>query len=65
MTEENARKVDAEIAKLIADTSRLSAETSKLRAEKANLLTENRWCPAVVGAGAMAAAPALAKLLLQ
>jgi hypothetical protein len=64
MTEENARKVDAEIAKLIAESSRLNAEVAKISAETMKIATENRWYPAVVGAGFMAAAVALAKLLL-
>jgi hypothetical protein len=53
MTVEEGRKVDAEIAKLIAETAKLNAETIKLA-------TENRWYPAVVGAGAMAGAIAAA-----
>lgn len=57
MTSEEGRKVDAEIAKLIAETAKLNAETLKLS-------TENRWYPAVVGAGAMAGAVALARLFL-
>lgn len=54
MTEQEQRLADdkmrAEIAKLIAETTKLS--------------TENKWYPAVVGAGLMAAAVALAKLFL-
>lgn len=53
MTAEDGRRVDAEIAKLIAETAKLNAETIKLA-------TENRWYPAVVGAGAMAGAIAAA-----
>lgn len=53
MTTEEGRKVDAEIAKLIAETAKLNTETLKIA-------TENRWYPAVVGAGAMAGAIAAA-----
>lgn len=45
-----ARKIDAEIAKLIAETAKINAEA--------------RWYPIVVVAGVFAAAISVAKLIL-
>lgn len=49
MTDQQARKVDAEIAKLLAETSKLNRETF--------------WYPVAVAAGLLGAGGALAKLL--
>jgi len=46
----DARKIEAEIAKLMAETAKLNAET--------------RWYPLVVAAGLVAAIIALTKLFL-
>lgn len=52
------------IAKLNAETQNLSALTSKAMIEAEKIRTENRWYPAIAGAGFMAGAVALAKLFL-
>jgi hypothetical protein len=57
MTDENQRKIDAEITKLLAEVSNLNAATAKLT-------TENRWYPFIAGAAFFAAVAAFAKLFL-
>ena len=57
MTDEQTRKVDAEIANLIAATAKLNAETMKIQ-------SENRFYPLVVGSGATLAIVAIVKLFL-
>jgi len=57
MTDEMARKVDAEIANLIAETSKLNAQAAKLTQER-------QWYLLFVGAALTGAIAALTKLLL-
>ncbi|MGD1955651.1 MAG: hypothetical protein ACFBZ9_10545 [Sphingomonadales bacterium] len=57
MTDEAARRVDAEIAKLIAETARINAETDKIRLEKA-------FYPMVEASGATLALIGIVKLFL-
>jgi aspartate-semialdehyde dehydrogenase len=53
--EQIARKIDAEITKLLAETAKINAETPKIMAETLKISTEAHWYPFITGAGAGAA----------
>ena len=57
MTDKEQQEWDLKLRKLDAEIAELHSRTSKQ-------LTENKWYPAVVGAGFMAAAVAVAKFFL-
>lgn len=57
MTNEQQKKIEAEIAKLIAETGKINAETDKTRLEKA-------FYPMVVASGGTLAIVAIVKLFL-
>ena len=57
MTDHEQKEWDLKLRKMDAEIANLNASTAKL-------ITENRWYMLVVGAAAMAAAVALAKLFL-
>ncbi|WP_217351913.1 hypothetical protein [Ruegeria sp. HKCCD8929] len=55
MTDAQQKEWDLKLRKIDAEIANLNALTAKI-------VTENRWYPAVVGAGFMAAAVTIAKL---
>ena len=57
MTDQEARKIDVEIANLMATTAKLNAETDKIS-------RENHYYPAIVGASVTLAIVALVKVFL-
>ena len=61
MTEQEQRLADD---KMRAEIFEMQARALKQMRESAKIDTENKWYPAVVGAGLMAAAVALAKFFL-
>ena len=64
MTDEERRKIDTEIARMVAEISHIHALTAKALEEAAKTKTENRWSIAVVASAATLAIIAVTTLFL-
>jgi hypothetical protein len=63
MDAQTARRVDAEIAKLIVEAERSGEERRKLLAEASKYRRERAWYPALLMTTAVGATAALSKLI--